>query len=247
MAKLYIIAGHGGGDPGACAGGYSEADLVRKLAKRMDALGGSNVTVLDTSKNWYATGGISSLNIPKDALLIELHLDSAVASARGGHVIIKSGFTADKYDKAIAAFLGGYFPGRSNMIVGRSDLANVNRAAARGINYRLVEVCFISNSTDRNKLIKNMDDVARGLLKACGVTPKSSSTTASTGTKSYLVHVTANVLNVRKGAGTKYAIATTVRKGEVYTIVETKLVNGKKWGKLKSGAGWIHLGYTKTV
>lgn len=59
--------------------------------------------------------------------------------------------------------------------------------------------------------------------------------------KSYLVKITAKVLNVRKGAGTNYAVATTVKQGEVYTIVEEK----SGWGKLKSGAGWISLAYTK--
>ncbi|WP_195949542.1 N-acetylmuramoyl-L-alanine amidase [Clostridium saudiense] len=57
---------------------------------------------------------------------------------------------------------------------------------------------------------------------------------------SYKVKITASVLNVRKGAGTNYSIATTVKKNEVYTIVEEK--NG--WGRLKSGAGWISLSYT---
>lgn len=57
----------------------------------------------------------------------------------------------------------------------------------------------------------------------------------------YLVTITASVLNVRKGAGTNYAIATTVKKNQVYTIVDEQ--NG--WGKLKSGAGWIKLSYTK--
>lgn len=57
---------------------------------------------------------------------------------------------------------------------------------------------------------------------------------------SYRVKITAKVLNVRKGPGTKYAVATTVKKGEVYTIVGES--NG--WGKLKSGVGWIKLSYT---
>ena len=57
---------------------------------------------------------------------------------------------------------------------------------------------------------------------------------------SYLVKITASVLNVRKGPGTNYKIATTVKKGGVYTIVQES--NG--WGKLKSGAGWIKLSYT---
>lgn len=58
---------------------------------------------------------------------------------------------------------------------------------------------------------------------------------------SYTVKITADVLNVRTGPGTGYAVATTVKQNEVYTIVEEK--NG--WGKLKSGAGWISLDYVK--
>lgn len=57
--------------------------------------------------------------------------------------------------------------------------------------------------------------------------------------KPYKVKVTATSLNVRAGAGTSYKVNTTVRKGEVYTIVAE---NGN-WGKLKSGAGWISLKY----
>ena len=52
-----------------------------------------------------------------------------------------------------------------------------------------------------------------------------------------------DTLNVRKGPGTSYPVATQVHKGEVYTIVEEQ--NG--WGKLKSGAGWICLKYTKKI
>ena len=62
-------------------------------------------------------------------------------------------------------------------------------------------------------------------------------------TSGYLVKVTADVLNVRKGAGVSYKVTTQVKKGEVYTIVQE--LNG--WGKLKSGAGWISLAYTKKV
>ena len=59
----------------------------------------------------------------------------------------------------------------------------------------------------------------------------------------YLVKINADVLNVRAGAGTGYKITTQVKKNQVYTIVGEK--NG--WGKLKSGAGWISLTYTKKI
>lgn len=55
------------------------------------------------------------------------------------------------------------------------------------------------------------------------------------------VKVTANVLNVRAGAGTNYAIKATVKKGSVYEVTEEK--NG--WGKISSG--WISLEYTEKV
>lgn len=64
----------------------------------------------------------------------------------------------------------------------------------------------------------------------------------------YRVRVTADVLNIRKGAGTGYAVAGQIKGGGVYTIVEEKDGTGaKSWGKLKSGAGWISLDYTSRV
>lgn len=57
---------------------------------------------------------------------------------------------------------------------------------------------------------------------------------------SYRVKITSDVLRVRAGAGTSFKKVTTVKRGEVYTIVDT----ASNWGKLKSGAGWICLDYT---
>lgn len=60
---------------------------------------------------------------------------------------------------------------------------------------------------------------------------------------SYLVQVTTAALNIRSGAGTNNDIVGCIRDRGTYTIIET---NGN-WGKLKSGAGWICLDYTKKV
>jgi uncharacterized protein YgiM (DUF1202 family) len=59
----------------------------------------------------------------------------------------------------------------------------------------------------------------------------------------FRVKVTASVLNIRKGAGASYPLMGRITNKGIYTIVEEK--NG--WGKLKSGAGWIHLGYVKKL
>lgn len=58
---------------------------------------------------------------------------------------------------------------------------------------------------------------------------------------SYLVKVTADALNIRKGPGTEYPTNGCIRDHGVYTIVDTQ----KNWGKLKSGLGWICLDYTQ--
>ena len=59
----------------------------------------------------------------------------------------------------------------------------------------------------------------------------------------YLVRVTTSALNIRAGAGTTYPITGCIKDKGIYTIVEEK----DGWGKLKSGAGWISLSYTKKV
>lgn len=63
----------------------------------------------------------------------------------------------------------------------------------------------------------------------------------------YLVRVTISDLYIRKGPGTNYGKNGFIKPG-VYTIVEESTGTGAtKWGKLKSGAGWISLDYAKPV
>ena len=63
----------------------------------------------------------------------------------------------------------------------------------------------------------------------------------------YTVKVTATNLNIRSGPGTNYGSKGAIKPG-VYTIIaEADGTGASKWGKLKSGAGWISLDYaTKT-
>lgn len=63
----------------------------------------------------------------------------------------------------------------------------------------------------------------------------------------YTVKVTATDLNIRSGHGTNYGSKGAIKPG-IYTIVaEAGGTGASKWGKLKSGAGWISLDYaTKT-
>ena len=63
----------------------------------------------------------------------------------------------------------------------------------------------------------------------------------------YKVKISIKDLNIRKGPGTNYASNGFCSVG-VYTIVEeSDGVGATKWGKLKSGAGWVSLDYAKRV
>ena len=81
--------------------------------------------------------------------------------------------------------------------------------------------------------VESTDSVIHTIVNEIKEAPKSS----------YLVRIDTDVLNVRAGAGTQYPKTTQVKRGQVYTIVDE--LNG--WGKLKSGAGWIKLSYTKEI
>lgn len=64
----------------------------------------------------------------------------------------------------------------------------------------------------------------------------------------YSVRVKSEVLYYRRGPGTNNPVAGQIRKGEVYTIVEEAFgLGSSKWGKLKSGAGWIALDFCTVV
>ena len=67
---------------------------------------------------------------------------------------------------------------------------------------------------------------------------KVGSTTQSNSDNSFLVEIICDELNIRQQADFNSKVVGTVKKGEVFTIVEES--NGL--GRLKSGAGWISIG-----
>lgn len=80
---------------------------------------------------------------------------------------------------------------------------------------------------------------------------KTTSITSSSKTVNYKVRVTADSLNIREGAGTKYESVGKITDKGIYTIVEEKKNGTTTWGLLKSGAEkknkWISLAYTEKV
>lgn len=77
---------------------------------------------------------------------------------------------------------------------------------------------------------------------------RKTSSTVITKAVNYKVRVTADCLNIRKGAGTSYKVLDTITDKGIYTIVKQR----GDWGCLKKGPvvgnSWIYLkGYTKKV
>ena len=60
------------------------------------------------------------------------------------------------------------------------------------------------------------------------------------GFKSYKIRIKED-LNVRKDAGTNNPVVMVLHPKEIYTITAEKQVGTVKWGKLKSGVGWVSL------
>ena len=239
MAKLFVICGHGAGDPGADGGGYTEAERVRALGARIKALGGSEVELGDTSRNWYRDGGINRLET--SAPVVELHMDaSGVPGAHGAHVIIKKGFDPDEYDKALADRLSAMMPGRADKLVKVSNLANVNRAARRGINYRLVENGFIDSDVDLAYFNEHVDDIARVYLEVFGVAASSApsepeagaSGSGPTGCEGGTYRCTVDTLNVRDEPGLSGSVVASYHKGQTVVLDSWyKVADGYVWGR----------------
>jgi len=93
-------------------------------------------------------------------------------------------------------------------------------------------------------------EVTKRLGGGTASAPTTSTAQTSSGSaafKDYLVRVSVTDLNIRKGPGTNNAVAGVIKPG-VYTIVAESTGHGAtKWGKLKSGAGWISLDFCKKV
>lgn len=215
-------------------------------------------TVYDCTDNDGKTQAQNLSNIVAkcNAQSVDLNI-SIHFNAGGGHgtevLVYSTTSKANSYASAICdaiASLG--FTNRGVKV--RNNLYVLKKTSAPAL---LVECCFVDSDAD--KALYNAETVANAIIK--GITGQTATVSAATvsaatsttsvantaASSSYRVKVTANSLNVRKDHTTTSAVATTVKKGEVYTIVDEYNNNGTAWGKLKSGAGWICLKYAQKV
>lgn len=102
---------------------------------------------------------------------------------------------------------------------------------------------YANNSCPGNWMYGKMGEFAAEVNKRLGAVEPQPITPPASG--SYTVKVNITDLNIRSGPGTNYKVVGQTGKG-VFTIVEEALGAGAtKWGKLKSGAGWISLDFVE--
>lgn len=155
--NILLICGHGAGDPGACACGYREADLVREYAPTLQkALSQyAEVDLYDTTKNLYKQlkqGKYFAFS--NYDYVLELHFNSAANDSRGNgkttgteilvHVSEKGTDVEQTILNNICA-LG--FKNRGVKHV--NNLLNMNTCkGAHNVSYALLETCFIDDLDD---------------------------------------------------------------------------------------------------
>jgi uncharacterized protein YraI len=120
-----------------------------------------------------------------------------------------------------------------NVRSGPGTIYSINRTVSKGSIYTIIE-----EQGNWGRLLSGAGWICLDYTEKTEVVQQQSSNKLP-----YLVRITADSLNVRKGPGTNYDIVRTVSRPSIYTIVEEQ----GKWGKLKSGIGYIHLDYTEKV
>ena len=155
--KLFLIAGHGEGDPGACSIWGQEANYTRELAKLVKTAIGSrmSVTLYDTNKNCYAQSKRGNVPTYSDYdMTVEIHFNAKAKADPNGD----GKFTG----------VGGYIhPNNAGRSIARAiidrvvalgfkewlldtstGLLNLNRAQGQGAKYFLLETAFIDDGDD---------------------------------------------------------------------------------------------------
>lgn len=184
---------------------------------------------------------------------LAIHHNAGVLGGKGGGIVAfvytKPSAKSVEWQKALYNELiaATGLKGNRSQPVARANFHEVREPKMPAV---LLELGFMDSSVDVPVILteKFADQCAKAIVKVIvekGKLTKKVVANTSTAFKPYVVRVTANVLNIRKGPGTSYDVVGKIEDQGAYTIVEES-ANGK-WGRLKSGQGWISLGYTKKV
>lgn len=170
MSDLFLIAGHGENDPGACSIWGKEAEYTRELVELIRDKVGKNlsVTVYDFDKNCYEQsrkGKVPNYSEHKFTLEVHFNAKSKPDPEGNGYYTGVGGYyhpqnagrnIADKIVDAIAALdFKVWLKSTSN------GLLNLNNAQHQNAMYFLLETAFIDDGDDMRWYNEHKENVAR--------------------------------------------------------------------------------------
>lgn len=167
MKTICIDPGHGGKDPGACAGGVREKDIALDVAKKirvnLRAAGYSVILTRETDVFVELSDRARMANSAKAGLYVSIHCNSVEGNASATGMEVYHYTRASEASKRAARVIyDKLLPvcGLRGRGVKSQDLAVLRETAMPAV---LIELGFVSNPGDRAKLTDSawQDDAAK--------------------------------------------------------------------------------------
>lgn len=258
--KVFVGVGHGGSDSGAVKY-LVEKDINLKMALACrDYLVKHGVNAMisrETDKDDNLSDKIARCNKFAPDFALDIHNNAGGGVGFEVYHSISSTSRGKEFAREIESEIKA---------IGQTSRGLKTKAGSNGDYFGFIRstncpavICegvFVDNKEDASKADSDAkckkfgEAYAKGILKALGIEDyevliKENNTreeAQTLGGESFKVKVEIKDLNIRKGPGTDSASRGFITPG-VYTIVQTI----GKWGRLKSGAGWIYLDYAKRL
>lgn len=252
--KINVSAGHApdGGLGCGAVGLIKESTEARKVtSKVIQYLKAQGHTVYDCTCTENAPAAtvlkkiVKQCNARKVDLDVSIHFNSCRKDYNGDGVnggtevlIFSTGGASERFAKNIVAAIAelGF---RNRGVKTNPGLYFLRTTNAQAL---LIECCFCDDADDIK--LYDAEKMARAIVK--GITGKvvvaetAPATEKTSEPGSFRVKVQVNELNIRANPGTEYDVVGKIKDKGTYTIVKTD----GKWGKLKSGVGWINISST---
>ena len=146
--------------------------------------------------------------------------------------------------------VGNYNKDYYGVLRGARDVGTAGVLMEHSFHTNLRATNWLLNDDNLKKLAKAEAEMLADYFDVKKPTTAKPTTANTSELKPYVVKVVCKSLNIRKTPNWANSdVVGTVKKNEAFTIVAEKYLDGTKFGKLKSGAGWISLGnkYVKRV
>jgi hypothetical protein len=170
--NILLIAGHGAGDPGACAQGYEEADLTREvvsiLADKLEGYADVEVYPIEHSAYHDLSIGDLQVNWTDYDYVLEVHFNAG--GGEGTEIYVTRIEEGTDAEECIMNHLENYFTVRG---VKRMNFNVIYSAKKAGVSSALLETCFIDSESDMDTYENDTDGVvqaiADGIIEAFGL------------------------------------------------------------------------------